>query len=170
MASDEDYMCFLDKANQDLSDGRALATQQQQQQEEEAQSRGKAVFKTVDEGTQAPRVVREACRDAVFVTDADEPFHEVSLTWDGNGLPDEAEFAKLIHHWDADSAEITIMDPVDWDRQGQYSKLVEAVREATKGNDVRVYRIVRDETRCEYWLVSRGEGVLVGAKALGVES
>ncbi|KAG5991814.1 hypothetical protein E4U54_003806, partial [Claviceps lovelessii] len=81
MASDEDYMSFLDKANRDLSDGEALAKKQQEQ--------SKVVFKTTDAGTQPPKVIREACADAVFVTDADEPFEGVSLKWDGNGLPDE---------------------------------------------------------------------------------
>ncbi|QPH06000.1 hypothetical protein C2857_004172 [Epichloe festucae Fl1] len=162
MASDEDYMSFLDKTNQDLSDGQALAKRQ------EAQS--KAVFKTTDAGTQVPKVIKEACEDAVYVTDADEPFEEVSLKWDGSGLPDETEFAKLIEHWHAESADISIMDPVEWDSQGQYTQVIEAVREATKGNDVRVYRVVRDETRCEYWVVSREQGRIVGVKALGVES
>lgn len=81
-----------------------------------------------------------------------------------------AEFAKLIEHWDAESADISIMDPMEWDSQGQYTQVIEAVREATKGNDVRVYRVVRDETRCEYWVVSREQGRMVGVKALGVES
>lgn len=48
--------------------------------------------------------------------------------------------------------------------------MLEAVRQATAGNDVRVYRVVRDATRVEYWLVSSKDGKLVGAKALGVES
>ena len=81
-----------------------------------------------------------------------------------------AEFANLIKHWDAKSADITIMDPVDWDSQGQYTKVIEAIREATQGNDVRVYRVARDKTRVEYWVISRAEGRIVGAKALGVES
>jgi hypothetical protein len=48
------------------------------------------------------------------------------------------------------------------------------VREAGKGNDVRVYRIARDATRVEYWVVTtdgKGKGAkLVGVKALAVES
>lgn len=80
------------------------------------------------------------------------------------------EFAKLIQHWDAEGAEISIMDPTDWDSQGQYGKVIDAVREASKGNDVRVYRVVRDQTRVEYWVISRAEGSIVGAKALAVES
>lgn len=62
------------------------------------------------------------------------------------------------------------MDPMDWDSQGEYTKVIEAVREATKGNDVRVYRVTRDKTRVEYWVISREEGRIVGVKALGVES
>ncbi|KJZ75035.1 hypothetical protein HIM_05521 [Hirsutella minnesotensis 3608] len=167
MASDEDYMAFLDKANKDLGDGQAKSQQQQQQQS----GGGKAVFKAVDTESDVPKVIKDVCKAHVYVSDADEPFEEVSLQWKGEeGLPDEVEFAKLIHHWDADNAEVEIMDPSDWDPRGQYSKVVEAVREASKGNDVRVYRVARDATRVEYWVVSRAEGKIVGVKALGVES
>lgn len=62
------------------------------------------------------------------------------------------------------------MDPLDWDSKGEYVKLLEAVREASRGNDVRVYRVVRDSSRVEYWLVTVEEGRIVGAKALGIES
>jgi len=81
-----------------------------------------------------------------------------------------AEFAKLIHHWNPDAAEIEIMDPLDWDSAGRYGKVIDAVREASRGNDVRVYRLTRDATRVEYWVVTREEGRIVGVKALGVES
>lgn len=84
MASDKDYMAFLDKANQDLDDGKALAT------------KSSAAFKTMDEGSQAPKVIRDACQDAVYVTDADEPFEEVSLKWRGDGLPDESAFDSFL--------------------------------------------------------------------------
>ena len=81
------------------------------------------------------------------------------------------EFASLIGHQDPASAEVEIQDPVDWDPQGRYTEVIDAVREAGKGNDVRVYRVVRDGTRVEYWVVTwTEEGGLVGAKALGVES
>lgn len=72
------------------------------------------------------------------------------------------------------SAEVEIMDPADWDPQGQYADQLAAVRTAGKGNDVRVYRIVRSGSRIEYWLVTtEGQGKdarLVGVKALAVES
>lgn len=76
----------------------------------------------------------------------------------------------MIAHWNPDNADITIMDPLDWDRKGNYGKLLDAVREASKGNDVRVYRVPKDGTRVEYWLVSRAEERIVGVKAMAVES
>ena len=62
------------------------------------------------------------------------------------------------------------MDPTDWDANGQYYQFIEAVTTASKGNDVRVYKVARDRTRVEYWLVSTFEGRLIGVKALGIES
>lgn len=66
------------------------------------------------------------------------------------------------------------MDPIDWDRNGQYKDIVEAVRKAGNGNDVRVYRIAKDGSRAEYFVVTRqGDGKdarLVGVKALAIES
>jgi hypothetical protein len=80
----------------------------------------------------------------------------------------------LISHPDPTRAQIEIQDPADWDPQGQYGELLDAVREAGKGNDVRVYRIGKDGTRVEYWLVTtEGKGKnakLVGVKALAIES
>ncbi|QYT01431.1 hypothetical protein H0G86_008469 [Trichoderma simmonsii] len=169
MASDEDYMAFLNKANQDADEGRAAQAAQS--------SRGGAgqqrTFKTADEGSELPKSIAEAIRDAFYVSEADEPFKGVSLKWKGEGgLPDEVEFAKLINHWDAENAQIDIMDPVDWDSQGEYGNVIDAVREATKGNDVRVYRVARDLTRAEYFVISRDDegGRIVGVKALGIES
>lgn len=80
----------------------------------------------------------------------------------------------MIQHWDPKNAEVQILDPVDWDSNGQYGVVVDAVREAGQGNDVRVYRVVRDGTRAEYFVVTtegKGKGAkLVGVKALAVES
>ncbi|PHH85539.1 hypothetical protein CDD83_278 [Cordyceps sp. RAO-2017] len=164
MASDEDYMAFLDKANKDAGEGDARAQQQQKP--------GRAVFKAVDDEGAVPQVLRDVAAKSVYTSEADEPFEAVSLKWDGDedGLPDEVEFAKLIRHWDADKAEVEIMDPLEWDARGQYTDVIQAVRQAGRGSDVRVYRVARDETRAEYWLVTRDRGRIVGVKALGVES
>lgn len=167
MASDEDYMAFLNKANQDAEEGQAAAASS-------AQSAGQQrAFKTQDEGSALPKSIADVLKDAFYVSEADEPFKGVSLKWKGEGgLPDEVEFAKLIQHWDAENAQVDIMDPVDWDSNGQYANIIDAVSEATRGNDVRVYRVARDLTRAEYWVISRDdkEDRIVGVKALGVES
>lgn len=84
------------------------------------------------------------------------------------------EIAQLVNHWDPASAEVEILDPADWDRNGQYKDVIDAVTKAGKGNDVRVYRIVKDNSRVEYYVVTRlGDGKtarLVGVKALAIES
>lgn len=164
MASDEDYMAFLDKANEDPSKGTA-----------KSESKGND-FKATDDGAQIPAAIAEATKDAFYTSDADEPFLPVCLSWDegGKGLPDEDEFASLIAHPSPSSASIEIQDPADWDPRGQYSKLLDAVRKASKGSDVRVYRVPKGGAKVEYWLVStegKGKGArLVGVKALAVES
>lgn len=81
-----------------------------------------------------------------------------------------ATFANLISHPASSSANISIMDIGEWDMQGQYKDVVDAVREAVKGGDVRVYRVEKGGTRVEYWVVGTEGGLLVGVKAEGVES
>ncbi|KAI1432356.1 hypothetical protein GGR50DRAFT_689007 [Xylaria sp. CBS 124048] len=167
MASDDDYMAFLNKANQDPSAGYAKP---------QSSSGGASELKATDDGAVIPAAIQEATKDAFYMSDADEPFVPVSLAWNegGKGLPDEVEFATLIHHPDPEGADIDIMDPADWDVQGAYGTIVDAVTAAGKGNDVRVYRVPKEGARVEYWIVtSDGKGVdakLVGAKALSIES
>lgn len=88
--------------------------------------------------------------------------------------PTTEEMAKLINHPDPTNAEVEIMDPADWDTQGQYKDIIDAVTKAGKGNDVRVYKISKGGARAEYWVVTtEGKGKdakLVGVKALAVES
>jgi len=81
MASDEDYMAFLDKANRDPSEGYAKTA-----------STDKAEFKTTDEGVQVPAALKKAVQGAVYVTDADEEFVPVALKFNGDKLPDEGAF------------------------------------------------------------------------------
>jgi hypothetical protein len=89
-------------------------------------------------------------------------------------VPTTEEIAKLINHPDPANAEVEILDPVDWDTQGQYKDIIDAVTKAGKGNDVRVYKISKGGVRVEYWVVTtEGKGKnakLVGVKALAVES
>lgn len=77
MASDEDYMAFLDRANEDLSAGTSKTA-----------SSKKTEFKTMDEEVDVPGALVRATKDAWYVSDADEPFVVVALKHEG-GLPDE---------------------------------------------------------------------------------
>jgi hypothetical protein len=85
MASDEDYMAFLDKANQDPSIGYSAMGQK---------IGGKVQLKTMDEGATVPDELRMATEreEWIYVSDADEPFVAVSLKLSGHKLPDEGLF------------------------------------------------------------------------------
>ena len=82
----------------------------------------------------------------------------------------QATFAKLVNHPSPGDADVQIMAIGEWDTQEQYKEIVDATRAATKGSDVRVYRISREGSRVEYWIVGVESGKLIGAKALAVES
>lgn len=82
MATDEDYMAFLDKANQDPN-------------ERAAKTDGKVEFKATDAGVEIPKVLRDATRDAWYTSDADEKFVPVALKYGGKSLPDEGLFCLL---------------------------------------------------------------------------
>lgn len=84
MASDDDYMAFLNKANQDPNEGVAQA----------AKTNTEGGLKATDEGARVPAAIQSATREAFYVSDADEPFVPVCLGWAGpaggkGGLPDE---------------------------------------------------------------------------------
>lgn len=87
MASDDDYMAFLNKANKDPGAGGQASTQ----------SSAPAKFKATDSGSNVPKAIKDVCKKEVYVSDADEPFEEVSLKWDGEGgLPDEGTSTMVI--------------------------------------------------------------------------
>lgn len=81
MASDEDYASFLDRANEDPNKGVA-----------KTQSSGKIQLKAVDHGVKVPAGLKDATKDAFYVSDADEPFEPVVLKHSGKSLPDEGSF------------------------------------------------------------------------------
>lgn len=90
MASDEDYMAFLNKANEDPQAGYAKPADT---------GAGKG-FKAQDTGVDVPKPIATALEkgDKVYVSDADEPFVAVALSWDegGKGLPDEGELVPIV--------------------------------------------------------------------------
>ncbi|KAG9231413.1 hypothetical protein BJ875DRAFT_506685 [Amylocarpus encephaloides] len=161
MASDSDYASFLEKANEDPNAGNAST-----------HSQGKAGTKTVDEGVEVPQALKEGVKDKWFTSETDEEFVPVALSYEKASLPDEAMFAKLISHPRGKDAGVQIMDIGEWDPQGEHKEVVDVVRVAGKGGDVRVYRVGGEGSRVEYWIVTmdqEGKRVL-GGKVLAVES
>lgn len=87
MASDDDYMNFLSKANEDPSTGSAQTA---------SKDAGKKELKATDKGAEIPQPLVKATQDAFYVSDADEPFVPVSLAWEkGEGLPNEGTWTPL---------------------------------------------------------------------------
>ncbi|EKD17050.1 hypothetical protein MBM_04627 [Drepanopeziza brunnea f. sp. 'multigermtubi' MB_m1] len=167
MATEDEYMSFLDKANRDPGEGVV---------EGKSEGGGNEVkgLKAVDEAVEVPQAIRRVLgkNESFYVSDADEPFVGVALKLGKGeeGLPDETTFAKLVQHPRPDEADVQIMDIGEWDPQGQYKDVVDATRESANGGDVRVYMIARDGPRVEYWVVGVEGGRLVGVKALAIES
>ncbi|KAL1891243.1 hypothetical protein Cpir12675_005033 [Ceratocystis pirilliformis] len=168
MSSDQSYLDFLNKANAPM-DSASAGSQPQQ-----ASAGYNSGLLLVTPGEDIPPALARV-GDLVYTSDADEPFVPVVLKWDetGNkGLPDEDEFIALVHAPPA--SPVSILDPSEWDGQGHYQTVLDAVREASEGADVRVYRLETSSTRVECFIVScEGEGKnarLVGFKALAIES
>jgi hypothetical protein len=73
MASDSDYMAFLDKANQQRDAGSSQV---------EANSVSQQVrTDTVETGVTVPQVLKTV--NAFYVSETDEPFEPVALSWAG---------------------------------------------------------------------------------------
>lgn len=82
MATDDEYMDFLNKANEDPGQGSASTQAQGGQAKKE--------LKAADQGADIPQPLVKATKDAFYISDSDEPFVPVSLAWEkGEGLPDE---------------------------------------------------------------------------------
>lgn len=82
MATDDEYMDFLNKANEDPGQGSASTQAQGGQARKE--------LKAADHGANIPQPLVKATKDAFYMSDSDEPFVPVSLAWEkGEGLPDE---------------------------------------------------------------------------------
>ncbi|KJR87098.1 uncharacterized protein SPSK_01983 [Sporothrix schenckii 1099-18] len=162
MSSDDAYAAFLDKANEDPSGGRADRTNGAHASGANGANGLNGNHPGVSQ-TEVPQRLVTAARDRFYVSDSDEPWVPVSYgIGEASSLPTEGL------NKPADS--ITILDPVDWDSQGQYKPLIDELRVESKGNDVRVYRVQIDSVRVEYWLVSHLDGNLLGYKAKAVES
>ncbi|RKF62540.1 hypothetical protein OnM2_032035 [Erysiphe neolycopersici] len=152
--NDNDYMEFLNKANEiDVQSNRS----------------GKFELKNLDQNLEIPEVLQKATQEAYYISDADEPFVPVVLKVK-DGIPDEVSFAKLVNHPEPANAEVQIMNTNRWDPHGQYKNIIDSVREAAQNDQIRVYQIVLSSTISEYWLVGVKDELLLGVKAVAVES
>jgi hypothetical protein len=86
MATDDEYMAFLEKANRDPNEGFASV---------QGSGSNSKEFKHMDEDATIPEPIQKVMRGGqqalVYTSDADEPFLPVVLAWheSGNTLPDE---------------------------------------------------------------------------------
>ncbi|KAF2196203.1 hypothetical protein GQ43DRAFT_445329 [Delitschia confertaspora ATCC 74209] len=151
MSSDADYMAFLEKANQDTG---ASATTQSNQK-----------VGTTSVNTAVPKGL--ASVEEYYISDADEPFEPVALSWTENKLPSADDLKSLLSH----SSAVTTTPVSEFDSKDQYKTVLDAVQKAGNG-EVKVFRVELSETRAEYYVVSVNaeEGKVVGLKALAVES
>ncbi|KAL8985917.1 MAG: hypothetical protein Q9205_000505 [Flavoplaca limonia] len=151
MSSDDAYSSFLDQANQDTGASKSSA------------SAKTATTKSVD--TEVPAGLLSV--EQYYTSEADEPFEPVSLQWDGQNMPSENEFAKLIGH----GAEVTTMTTKEFDPREQYKEVLQAVGNAGEGKSS-IFRVGHGKTRVEYYVISldKGKGRVVGMKAKAVES
>jgi hypothetical protein len=94
MATDEEYTAFLEKANADPNEG-YVKTQNK------SKAGGSVSLRAVDEGEAVPISLKEAVRNKIYVSDADEPFEVVCLRMPGGekgperkgeGMPDEGMY------------------------------------------------------------------------------
>lgn len=76
MASDSDYMSFLDKANKQRDAGKDEA-----HTEDSAQQSKQVRTETVEKGVKVPEQLKKI--DAFYVSETDEPFEPVALSWKG---------------------------------------------------------------------------------------
>ncbi|CAG8896973.1 unnamed protein product [Penicillium egyptiacum] len=170
MSSDDAYMSFLDKANEDVS---GSAPQQ---------GAGTVKTETVHSSLSVPKPLQSV--DAYYISDTDEPFEPVALKWDGaakGAWPSADQLSSLISPDTDLSQSISILSPSSFDPKNQYSTALDAVRVAAVEKDsgadqlaveLKVYRVEQTSTKIEYWVLAlhAPESRLVGLRAKAVES
>jgi hypothetical protein len=147
MSSDADYESFLNKANQDPGSS--------------IDASAKTGIKIVN--TAVPEVLQSL--DEVYVSDSDEPFQAISLTFEGGSLPSETTLSDVL------GKKVKKIGEKAFDPRGAYSTVIKAVKSAGDGS-VAYFKAEVDATRTEYFVVSvdAGSKRLVGVKALAVET
>ncbi|KAK6528270.1 hypothetical protein TWF281_009517 [Arthrobotrys megalospora] len=147
--SDEDYAAFLNKANKDYSAPSATTATQEA-----------GISSAAHEALQA-------LGERWYTSDSDEPFTDVTFGWEGDALPDEAEFGELV------GMEVSEKMPYsEWDITDSYEDVTSAVKEAAGGSAPEVYRVEESGTKKWYYVIAlhKAKKQLVGLKALAIES
>ncbi|OAX85321.1 hypothetical protein ACJ72_00286 [Emergomyces africanus] len=190
MSSDDAYIAFLDKANEDPS--KNIATTQQHGPGEHLQT------KATDPSQSVPTALSDV--EMYYTSDTDEAFEPVALDWSGAAegqWPSVDKFKALIlpssHTFSASAAaeaedmQISILSPSSFDPNNHYTTVLHAVKTAANSGgssserdlekvEVKVYRVQMGQTRVEYWVVALdsgaggGQGRIVGMRAKAIES
>ncbi|RPA97122.1 hypothetical protein L873DRAFT_1691741 [Choiromyces venosus 120613-1] len=159
---DAEYAAFLEKSNKDYSKPSGGVSASTKASEE--------VVKTSVPKEVHPAI--KALKGRTYTSDADEEFQPVSLKYEGDGLPSEEEFAKVL---DApNNSEIKAMEVSYWDMHNDYEDVRDAVVAIAGGNAslMKVYRVSGRGARAEYYILglAKENKVLEGVKVLAVES
>lgn len=169
MSDDTSYQSFLERANQPVGGGKETSSSQQKSEFDPTLTPVSSAVPEVLRALQSPDG-----HPVVYTSDTDAPFEAVVLSYAGAGMPDGKELGKCVG---VSGADVEVLSVDGFDPQGKYGAVVDMVRQAgrEKGGDgqVKVYRISRGKTRCEYYvltLMKEGGGGLIGARARAVES
>lgn len=157
MADDASYGAFLQKANQGVSSGGS----NQPQSTSQARSKFDPTQSGASNGT-VPKAIADI--QATYVSDTDSDFEPVFFAYSGSGLPSPKDFEKCLNG--KGSAEE--LKENEFDPRGQYKQVIEAVKSAGKG--VKIFRVEIGGTRVEYYVLTLGDGKLLGVVARAVES
>lgn len=189
MSSDDAYTSFLEKANQPLDTSGGSSDGRKPNAGTHSES-----LRASQQSADIPASLRSL--NATLTSESDEPFEPFSISYRGSRLPDASEFASAIRSEDQDGGtEGGLMEELainEFDPRGDYSEVVEAVRQVapvtSTGKEDAEVKCYREEgrgtgkTRVVYYLVvldskKQGEGNegkdrarLVGVRALSVES
>ena len=171
MADDSSYLSFLSDANKTPQNTSNTDTTGHTSTAESRTSKFDPTSSTaaIPEPLQSLQI-----QQIHYVSETDEAFEPILLTYYGDGLPNGEELGKSLGMKGANTREIEVMTVDEWDPRHQYEEVIGKVKDAGKhkgGNgEVKAYRVGLDRTRVEYYLLTVVERGLVGVKAKAVES
>ncbi|KEF57444.1 uncharacterized protein A1O9_05361 [Exophiala aquamarina CBS 119918] len=159
MSDDASYTAFLNKANEDPKSGASQST-----------SQTKSKFDpTTTSNSSLPSSLQSIPDTLTYTSDTDSEFQAVVLNYSGDALPSSAEFKKALGA-KADQGEVEELTVQDFDPRGQYTEIIDRVKDAGDGKAVKVFRVEVGATRVEYYIVTLGDRKLVGVYTKAVES